>query len=118
MERDEKESKEVVLNYSRSLHTQKYDLPQGLSSSRIRGHCQSGESFREPGGFIGMLKAYEWKYDLKKFSSEGENICAFCEYGITSTTIFTSSWYRVEDGKSASVRDLFDSGQMPHPIRC
>jgi hypothetical protein len=105
---ESKNVKGVVLSYVRSLDAQDYETAGKYLSDHVHVIGPSGESFKEPGEFIDMLRQYRGKYDLKKVFAEGNDVCLLYDLTTPSATVYMCSWYQVEGGKIASIRTVFD----------
>lgn len=98
----------VVMAYIEALDDYRYDdaLKQLHENVKVRG--PAGETFGNPAGFITMLQRYKGTYDIKKTFVDGDDVCIFYDLKTGESTVFMSSWYRVEDGKISSISTVFD----------
>ena len=100
--------KETVLEFIRDLNEQKYPEARGLVTE--------GFSFQSPVIKIGDPTEYfrqmgelKIKYDVKKAFSDGDDVCVFYDYTIKGMTRFGCGWYKLKDGKIASLRIVSDA---------
>ncbi len=68
-----------------------------------------GESFSNPNEFIGMLKQYRGKYDLKKVFVDGEDVCVIYDYITSMGKAIMCSWYLLKAGKINFIQTIFYS---------
>ncbi len=107
-------AKSVVLNYIEALDRQDYDAARDYLKDRLPV-TGPGEGFDSADRFIEMLRTYRSRYDVKKVFAEGDEACVLYDLGTPGATVFMCSWYRVEDGKIASIRSVFDPRPFARP---
>ena len=112
---EHKDAKGVVLSYIRSLDTREYEAAGKYLSDHVRVIGPSGESFKEPGEFVDMLRQYRGKYDMKKVFVEGNDVCLLYDLTTPSATVYMCSWYQVRRGRIASIRTVFDPRSFGQP---
>ena len=103
-----KDAKEIVMSYIRALDSQQYETVQGFLSESIRIKGPAGESFSSPAEFIGMLRSYRGRYDLKKTFTDGNDVCVLYDLATPAGTAFMCSWYQVKGGRITSITSIFD----------
>lgn len=106
--KSDRDAREVVMSYIRALDSGEYDAAKGLLAGGVRVRGPAGESFRSPDDFIGMLRSYKGKYDVKKVFSDGEDVCLIYHLATPAGTALMCSWYQVREGEIASVQSIFD----------
>ena len=102
------QSEATVVSYIRALDAQRYEEALGLLHDKVRIKGPAGESFGKPLEFIEMLRKYRGKYDVKKVFVDGDDVCVLYELSTTGSTVFMSSWYKVENGRIVSIQSVFD----------
>ncbi len=107
-------AKSVVLNYIEALDRQDYDAARGYLKDRLPV-TGPGEGFDSADRFIEMLRTYRSKYDVKRIFADGDEACVLYDLATPAATVFMCSWYRVEGGKIASVRSVFDPRPFARP---
>jgi hypothetical protein len=112
----ENNSKEVVLSYVKELDAQHYDAAKNYLKDGIRIMGNSSESFNKPGEFIEMLRRFQGKYDMKKVFADGNDVCLFYDLSTPVANVFMCSWYKVEEGKIASIQTVFDPQPFSNPL--
>ena len=108
MNRSDAQPKDIVLAYIGALDGQRYEEAMAFlhENARIRG--PAGETFGKPLDFVEMLRKYRGKYDIKKAFVDGEDVCVLYDLATAGPTVYMSSWYKVSDGKIASIVTVFD----------
>ena len=96
------------MSYINALDKQDYDSARKSLGDNVLVKGPSGEAFRSPDEFIGMMRNQRGKYDIKKVFVDGDDVCLLYDFVTTSVRVFFSSWYRVKDGKIASIQTVFD----------
>jgi ketosteroid isomerase-like protein len=109
--------KDVVLAYIRALDSQKYEDALALLRDDVRIRGPAGETFGRPLDFIGMLRKYRGRYDVKKVFVDGDDVCVFYDLATTGPAVFMSSWYQVRDGRIASINSVFDPRGFGPPAK-
>ncbi|HYC11992.1 MAG TPA: nuclear transport factor 2 family protein [Nitrososphaerales archaeon] len=109
------QQKEVVMSYIRALDSWEYDEALDSLHERVRIKGPAGETFGKPKDFIGMLRKYKGKYEIKKVFADGNDVCVLYDLATKGSRVYMSSWYRVEDGKIVSIETIFDSKAMGPP---
>ena len=99
---------EVVLSYVKALDNQDYDAAGNFLNNGIRIKGPSGESFSNKKEFIDMLRQYHGKYDVKKVFADEDDVCLLYDLATSIATVFMCSWYKVKEGKIASIQTVFD----------
>lgn len=105
----------VVVSYIKALDNQEYNAARGYLSESVRIKGPAGESFGKPNEFIGMLRTYRGKYDMKKKFADGNDVCLLYNLATSAGTAFMCSWYQVEGGKITSISTIFDPGALRPP---
>jgi hypothetical protein len=100
--------KEVVLSYIKALDAHDYDVAADYLSERVTILGPSGESFSKPSEFIGMLKQYQGKYDMKKVFVDGNDVCLLYDFKGASAKAIMCSWYKVDGNKISWIQTIFD----------
>ncbi len=100
-------AKDVVLDYIGALDRQDYDAARGYLRDRLP-ITGPGESFDNADRFVEMLRTYRSKYDVKKVFADADEACVLYDTATPAATVFMCSWYRVEEGKIAFIRTVFD----------
>lgn len=103
------------MSYIWALDSGEYDAAKGLLADGIKIRGPAGESFRTPDEFIGMLRSYQGKYDVKKVFSDGEDVCLIYDLATPGGTAFMCSWYEVKGGKITSIQSIFDPRSFGPP---
>lgn len=101
-------STELIISYIRALDAQDYDRAAGYLSDRVQIMGPSGETFRTPSEYIGMLSQYRGKYDLKKVFNDVDDVCLIYEFNAASAKAIMCSWYKVKEGKISWIQTIFD----------
>lgn len=109
--------KEIVMSYVEALDGQRYEDALGLMHDNVRVRGPAGESYGKPINFIEMLRRYRSKYVVKKVFVDGDDVCVLYDLIIGGSTVYTSSWYQVRDGKITSIHTIFDPSAMGPPPR-
>lgn len=109
------QQKDIVMSYIRALDNWKYDEALDYLHDRVRIRGPAGETFGRPRDFIGMLRKYKGKYDIKKVFADGDDVCVLYDLTTTGPRVYMSSWYRVKDGKIVSIETVFDPRAMGPP---
>ncbi len=107
-------AKDVVLGYLGALDRQDYDAARGFLQDRLPV-IGPGEGFDSADRFVAMLRAYRSRYDVKKVFADGDEACVLYDLATRGATVFMCSWYRVEDGKIAFIRSVFDPRAFDRP---
>jgi hypothetical protein len=102
------DSKELVLSYIKALDAQDYNQAVSYLSEKVRIMGPDGESFQNPSEFVGMLRKYRGKYDVKKVFSDGNDICLIYEFSAGNAKTMMCSWYKVGDRKIVWIQTIFD----------
>ena len=100
--------RDVVASYIRALDAQEYEKAMEHLKEDVRIQGPAGETFGKPLDFVEMLQKYHGRYDVKKTFADGDDVCLLYDLKTTGPTVFMASWYRVRDGKIASIRTVFD----------
>jgi ketosteroid isomerase-like protein len=100
--------KEIVMSYVKALDNRDYDSARNLLADNVLVKGPSGEAFRSPDEFISMMRQQRGKYDIKKVFVDGDDVCLLYDFITKTVTTFFSSWYKVKDGKIASIQTVFD----------
>jgi len=108
-------SKEVVMSYIGALDGQRYEEALELMHDRVKIRGPAGETYGKPSGFIETLRRYRGKYDVKKVFVDGPDVCVLYDLTVGGSQVYMSSWYKVRDGKIASVHTVFDPSTMGPP---
>lgn len=103
------------MSYIEALDSKEYDVAKNLLADSVRIRGPAGESFRAPDEFIGMLRSYSGKYDVKKVFSDGEDVCLIYDLATPAGTASMCSWYEVRQGKIASIQSIFDPRSFGPP---
>ena len=107
MESDNK-SKQVVLSYIRALDSQDFTGAASFMDGAVHIKGPGGESFSNPNEFMGMLKQYRGKYDLKKVFVDGDDVCVIYDYVTPMGKAIMCSWYLLKGGKINFIQTIFD----------
>lgn len=99
---------EVVMAYIDALDRQEYEAAMNHLHEDVRIRGPAGETFGKPYDFIEMLRKHRGKYDIKRAFADGDDVCLLYDLKTKGPTVFMSSWYRVDDGKIASIHTVFD----------
>lgn len=102
------DAKEIVMSYVNALGNQDYDSARNSLADNVLVRGPSGEAFRSPDEFIGMMQQQRGKYDIKKVFVDGDDVCLLYDFITKTVTTFFSSWYKVKDGKIVSIQTVFD----------
>ena len=102
------ESKQIVLSYIKALDKQDYVEAASYLDGAVRIKGPGGESFGSSKDFIGMLKQYRGKYDLKKVFVDGKDVCVIYDFITPIAKAIMCSWYGIEGGKINVVQTIFD----------
>lgn len=107
-------AKDVVLGYIGALDRQDYESAQRYLKDQlpIRG---PGEPYDRADRFIEMLRSYRSKYEVKRVFADRDEVCVLYDLATPRATVFTCSWYRVHDGKIASIQTIFDPRPFAPP---
>jgi hypothetical protein len=105
---NENKSMNVVLSYINALDKLDYKAAASYLSDSIRIRGPSGESFSNPGEFVGLLSQYRGRYDVKKIFADEGDVCLLYDLVTTSATVFMCSWYQVREAKITSIHTVFD----------
>ncbi len=100
--------RKVVSSYIKALDDQDYGAAEKCLNDEIRIQGPAGESFGKPKEFIGMLRQYRGKYDVKKSFVDANDVCLLYDFKTPEATVFMCSWYQVREGKIVSIRTVFD----------
>jgi hypothetical protein len=100
--------REVVMSYIEALDKRRYDEAMSLLNEGVRIKGPAGETFGRPLDFIEMLKKYRGRYNIKRVFADGEDVCVLYDLATTGETVYMSSWYKVKDGRIASIETVFD----------
>ena len=100
--------KAVVLSYINALDKQDYDSAMSYLKDEIRSRGNSSESFSKPREFIEMLRQFRGKYKVMKVFADGEDVCLIYDLVTPVAKTVMCSWYRVRNGKIASIQTVFD----------
>ena len=107
--------KEVVMSYIGALDGQRYEEAMGLLHDNVRIRGPAGETYGKPVSFVGMLRKYRGKYDVKKVFADGADVCVLYDLIVAGSPVYMSSWYQVREGKIVSVHTVFDPNAMGPP---
>jgi hypothetical protein len=100
--------KEVLMSYIKAMDSRDYDAAGWCLADNIRVKGPAGEAFRSPGEFLGMMRAQQGTYDIKKVFVDGNDVCLLYDFATKAVTTFFCSWYQVKDGKIVSIQTVFD----------
>jgi hypothetical protein len=100
--------KDVVMSYISALDHQKYEEAMGFLHDNVQIKGPAGETFGKPLDFVEMLRKYRGRYDVKKVFVDGNDVCVLYDLATVGPTVFMSSWYKVKEGKIASIQTVFD----------
>lgn len=110
------DARETVMSYIRSLDSKDYNGARDYLNEGVRIIGPAGESFREPEEFLGMLRQYQGKYDVKKVFADGDDVCLLYDLMTPGATVFMCSWYQVKNRRIVSIRTVFDPSKFgPSP---
>jgi hypothetical protein len=113
--KSDRDARGVVTSYIGALDSRDYDAAKDLLADGIRIRGPAGESFRTPNEFIGMLRSYNGKYDVKRVFSDGEDVCLIYDLVTPAGTALMCSWYQVREGEIASIQSIFDPRSFGPP---
>lgn len=108
MQRTSNNPKELVLSYIKALDEHNYDEAASYLNETVTILGPSGESFSKPSEFVGMLKQYRGKYDIKKVFTDGSDVCLLYDFKTPSAKAIMCSWYQVKGDKIAWIQTIFD----------
>jgi hypothetical protein len=103
--------KEIVLSYQDAIGRKDFQAARKLLSDTLdfRGPL---ETFHQADDFlhaIQKLSAIVEGVDILKVFEEGNDVSLFCDLKTRVGTSFVAEWYKVNDGKIASMRVAFDA---------
>lgn len=107
--------KQVVIAYIEALDGQRYEEALDLLDDGVRIRGPAGETYGKPMDFIGMLRKYHGRYDIKKVFVDGDDVCVLYDLATTGSSVHMSSWYQVEGGKIVSINTVFDPRAFDPP---
>ena len=102
------DAKEIVMSYIKALDSRNYDSARFSLGDNVLVKGPAGEAFRSPDEFIEMMQKQQGKYDIKKVFVDGDDVCLLYDFVAKTVTTFFASWYKVKDGKIASIQTVFD----------
>ncbi|QDW24722.1 nuclear transport factor 2 family protein [Pedobacter sp. KBS0701] len=107
----EHNAKVVVLDFINALNAEEFDLArQQLKDDMIFKGVMGERNGADI--YIKDMKKMKFKYDVKKVFVDQEEVCLWYDINMGEKTIFSSGWYKLEDGKIKSFQVIFD----PRPI--
>jgi hypothetical protein len=106
---------EVVLSYIKALNSEDYNAAAEYLNDEVRIIGPAGESFSKPEEFIDMLRQYRGKYEMKKYFSDGDDVCLLYDLVTQVKKVYMSSWYHTSRGKIDFIRTIFDPSQFSSP---
>ena len=119
-EHSAKSAKEIVLEYL-DLITEHQDF------KTARSYVKDDVSYVSPLNSFDRAEPYLKyneslhlpKLDIKKVFVDGDDVCILHETNLPriSSTVFTTLWFHVDDGKISSLRALFDPRPFIRPQR-
>jgi limonene-1,2-epoxide hydrolase len=105
-------SQDVVLSYQKAMQRGDFSTARGLLHDNLefRGPF---DTFGKADDYIHALQKLSTivdHVDILKVFEDGSDVCLLCDL-VTKTvgTSFVAEWYKVKDGKIASVRAVFDA---------
>ena len=107
-----RDARETVIEYINALDGQDYERARQFLSDSVHVIGPAGESFSTPAEFVGMLKTFGGKYDIKRIFADGNDVCLLYDYLISGDAVYMSSWYSVETEKITFIRTIFDPGSI------
>jgi limonene-1,2-epoxide hydrolase len=102
---------DVVLQFIKALNEEDFAAARGHAADDLKFIGVLGERDGADTYFTDMRRM-KFKYDIKRVFSDGDDVCIFYDIDMGSTTIFSSGWYHVVNGKVNSIRVIFD----PRPV--
>ena len=106
---------EVVLSYIKALNSEDYNAAAEYLNDEVRIIGPAGESFSKPEEFIDMLRQYRGKYEMKKYFSDGDDVCLLYDLVTQVKKVYMSSWYHTSRGKIDFIMTIFDPSQFSSP---
>jgi len=107
----QRSAKDIVLACITALNQENFAAARALVSDRFQFHGVMGSRNGADAYFTDMKKL-KLKYDVKKALCDEHDVCVWSEMPMEGKSIVVASWYRVEHGKIASLRVVFD----PRPL--
>jgi limonene-1,2-epoxide hydrolase len=104
-------AKEVVMSFINALNNDDFTTARTFTRHDLQFEGVMGSRDGADAYFNDMQKM-RLKYDVKKVFVEGNDVCMFYDIDMSGKTIFSCGWYKVQDGKIASFRVIFD----PRPL--
>jgi len=101
-------AKEIVMSYIKTMDNGDYAAARKYLADSLLIKGPAGEAFRSPDEFLNMMEKQRGKYDIKKVFVDGSDVCLLYDFATQDVTTFFSSWYKVKDGKIASIQTVFD----------
>jgi uncharacterized protein YozE (UPF0346 family) len=116
-----KSAKEIVMEYL-ELITQRQDFKSARSYLKDNvSYVSPLNSFDSAEPYLKYNESLHLpKLDIKKIFTDGDDVCIIHETRLPpriSSTVFTSLWFHVDDGKISSLRALFDPRPFIRPQR-
>ncbi|GAB4024197.1 nuclear transport factor 2 family protein [Spirosoma koreense] len=105
------EAKDIVLAFVDALNAEDFDAGRRLANDDMTFVGVLG-SRDGADAYFGDMKKMKLKYAVRKVIAEGDDVCLFYDLSMSGVTFFGCGWYRVESGKVASLRVIFD----PRPV--
>jgi len=105
-------AKKVVLSFIKALNDSNFDAARAWLDDEMLFEGVMG-SRHGADDYIKDMKKMKFKYAVQKVFADGDDVCLW--YDITmqqGLEVFSSGWYKVEDGKINSFKVLFD----PRPV--
>ena len=105
-------SKDVILSYHKAMQSGNYSGARQLLHDNLEFQGPI-ETFHKADDYIHALQklsAIVDHIDILKVFEDGNDVCLLCDL-VTKTlgTSFVVEWYKVKEGKIASVRAVFDA---------
>jgi hypothetical protein len=108
-----KSAKEIVMEFLQAITGEQRDF------KTARSYVKDNVSYVSPLNSFDRAEPYLKynehlklpKLDIKKVFVDGDDVCILHETSLPpriSSTVFTSLWFQVDDGKISSLRALFD----------
>ncbi|MCW3091193.1 MAG: nuclear transport factor 2 family protein [Ferruginibacter sp.] len=106
-----KSPKDVVLAFVQAINdedfkTAKIYASESMSFMGVLGSRNGSDAYFDD------MKKMLLKYDILKVFTDDEDVCLLYNLTMGSVIVYGCGWYKVEDGKVASLRVVFD----PRPI--
>jgi limonene-1,2-epoxide hydrolase len=104
-------AKEVVLSFIKALNDSDFDsareyLDDNMIFQGVLGSRNSADDY------IRDMKKMKFKYAIQKVFADGDDVCLWYDISMSGSEIFSSGWYKVEEGKIKLFKVIFD----PRPV--